>query len=135
MEEDLKYNQITRLIIGCAMTVHNTLGYGFQEVIYQRCLNIELKNQGLQVDREVERTIFYKGLNVGSRRMDFLVEQLIMVELKAVATLDDVHLAQSINYLEAFGLEIGLLINFGAKSLEYRRLTNQHKLKNLKGFK
>ena len=132
MEEELKYNQITRKIIGCAMTVHNSIGYGFQEVIYQRCLSIELKRNNLLVEREVERRIKYRGLSVGSRRMDFLVEQLIMVEVKAVVALDDVHLAQSLNYLEAFDLETGLLINFGAKSLEFRRLTNEYKLKNLK---
>ena len=123
-KEEYKYSDITRKIIGCAMKVHSTLGSGFQEVIYQRAMAIEMEKQGLKSSREVEMPIFYDGIEIGIRRVDFLVEEKIPVELKAISQLDDTHLAQAINYLEAFKLEIGLLINFGAKSLEFRRLIN-----------
>jgi GxxExxY protein len=121
-EEEYKYGSITYKIIGAAMTVQSTLGSGFQEVIYQRALTIEMAKQGLSFQREVEMEIFYDGQSIGTRRVDFLVEDKVMVELKAVKALEDVHLAQAINYLEAYGLETGLLINFGAKRLEYRRV-------------
>ncbi len=110
--------------------MHNTLGNGFQEVIYQRCLAIEMGKQGLKFSRELEMTIYYEGIEVGTRRVDFLVEEKIMVELKAITKLDDVHLAQGLNYLEAYKLETGLLINFGSKSLEFKRITNEYKLRN-----
>lgn len=119
-----KYEELTRTIIGCAMRVHSTLGNGYQEVIYQRCLAMELAEAGLNFAREVEMPIYYKGQQVGTRRADFLVEEKIMVEIKAVIHLEDVHLAQALNYLEAYNLEVGLLINFGAKSLEFKRLHN-----------
>ena len=109
------------------MKVHSTLGNGFQEVIYQRALAIEMTKQGLSFRRELEMQIYYDGQEIGTRRVDFLVEDKVMVELKALTLLEDVHLAQAINYLEAYDLEIGLLINFGAKSLEYRRLINSKK--------
>jgi GxxExxY protein len=118
---------ITYKIIGCAMKVHNTLGNGFQEVIYQRCMEIEMKKQGLNFEREFSTAIFYDNEKVGTRRVDFLVEKEIIVELKAVIELLDIHLNQSLNYLEAFGLEKGLLINFGAKSLEFKRLIKKVK--------
>ena len=104
------------------MKVHSTLGNGFQEVIYQRALAIEMAKQGLSFQRELEMQIYYDGQEIGTRRVDFLVEDKVMVELKALTALEDVHLAQGINYLEAYKLEVGLLLNFGAKSLEYRRL-------------
>ena len=126
--EKFIHSEITHKIIGCAMKVHSTLGNGFQEVIYQRCLAIEFTNKGLKFSRELAFPIFYGGNNVGTRRVDFLVEDKIMVEIKAVTILENVHLAQAINYLEAYKLEIGLLINFGAKSLEFKRLINQSKL-------
>jgi GxxExxY protein len=125
----MKHEELTKKIIGCAMTVHSTLGNGFQEVIYQRCLQIELRESGIMARRELEIPIYYKGFKVGTRRVDFLVDDKVMIELKAVIKLDDVHLAQSLNYLEAYNLEIGLLINFGARSLEFRRLHNK-KYKN-----
>lgn len=128
VNEKYKFSDLTGKIIGCAMKVHSTLGNGFQEVIYQRCLSIEMKKQGLGFARELEMTIFYDGIDVGTRRVDFLVEDKIMVELKAVTKLEDVHLAQALNYLEAYNLETGLLINFGAKSLEFKRITNERKL-------
>jgi GxxExxY protein len=102
--------------------VHSTLGNGFQEVIYQRALTIEMAKQGLSFQRELEMQIYYDGHEIGTRRVDFLVESKVMVEMKALTTLEDVHLAQAINYLEAYKLEVGLLLNFGAKSLEYKRL-------------
>ena len=107
------------------MTVHSELGNGFQEVIYQRALEIEMTLQGLAFTREQEMPVYYKRQQIGLRRVDFLVEGVIAVELKAVIELQDVHLAQAINYLEAYDLEVGLLINFGAKSLQFKRLTNK----------
>ena len=107
------------------MTVHSTLGNGFQEVIYQRCLQIELRESGVNADRELVMPIYYRGYRVGTRRADFLIEKVVMVELKAIIELNDVHLAQALNYLEAYNLEIGLLINFGARSLEFKRLYNK----------
>ena len=115
-------SELTGKIIGCCMEVHRILGNGFQEVIYQRALTIELKRQSISFSREHEMDIFYKGENIGTRRVDFFVDGKVMVELKAIIRLEDVHLAQAINYLEAYGLETGLLINFGAKSLEFKRV-------------
>jgi GxxExxY protein len=122
--EEHKYSDITHKIIGCAMEVHNFLGSGFQEVIYQRALAMEFYLQGLNNAREFEMPINYKGEHIGTRRVDFLVEEKISVELKAVKALDDTHLAQGINYLEAYNLEVGLLINFGEKRLVFKRLLN-----------
>lgn len=113
---------LTHAIIGCAMRVHRVLGNGFQEVIYQRALAIEMEKQKLSFVREQEMPIFYDGIQIGTRRVDFLVEGRVLVELKALTALEDVHLAQALNYLEAFNLETGLLINFGARSLEFKRL-------------
>jgi GxxExxY protein len=119
-----QHSEITHKIIGAAMKVHSALGNGFQEVIYQRALAIEMNKQGLSFQRELEMPIFYDGEEIGTRRVDFLVEDKVLVELKALTKLEDVHLAQAINYLEAYRLEVGLLLNFGAKSLEYRRVVN-----------
>lgn len=107
------------------MTVHSALGNGFQEVIYQRALEIELADQGISFNREYEMPIYYNEHQVGTRRVDFLIEGIVSVELKALTKLEDVHLAQAINYLEAYDLEIGLLINFGARSLEFKRVQNK----------
>ena len=107
------------------MAVHSALGNGFQEVIYQRALGIEMADQGISFSREHEMPIYYKEQQIGTRRVDFLVEGVVCVELKAVIQLEDAHLAQAINYLEAYDLEIGLLINFGARSLEFKRVTNK----------
>jgi GxxExxY protein len=120
----MKYEDITRKIIGCAMTVHSTLGNGFQEVIYQRALAIEMKYNDLTFEREKEMPIFYRNQQIGTRRVDFFVEDCIMVELKALMKLDNSHLAQAKNYLEAYQKEIGLLINFGTPSLEFKRVYN-----------
>lgn len=120
----MKEKELTHRIIGCSMKVHSTLGSGFQEVIYQRALAIEMKKQGLSYVREMEMEIFYDEIQIGTRRVDFFVEDRIMVELKAIAKLDDSHLAQAMNYCQAYGLPIGLLINFGSKSLEFKRVYN-----------
>ena len=119
-----KHSDLTHNIIGCAMEVHNTLGNGFQEVIYQRALSIELDKAGISHHREQEMPILYDNKEIGTRRVDFLIENKIMVELKAKTQLEEVHWAQTINYLEAYGLEVGLLINFGAKKLEFKRFVN-----------
>ena len=123
---EYKYSALTGNIIGCAMSVHSALGNGFQEVIYQRALEIEMSEEGLSFSREQEMSVFYKGRMIGSRRVDFLVSNAVAVELKAIIRLEDVHLAQAINYLEAFNLEVGLLLNFGARSLQYRRVMNHN---------
>ncbi len=120
----MKYEEITHKIIGCAMKVHSTLGNGFQEVIYQRALAIEMDKQGLGFQREMEMSIFYEGIDIGLRRVDFFVEEIIMLEIKALTKMEDVHLAQAMNYCQAYNLPIGLLINFGAKSLEFKRVYN-----------
>lgn len=124
----MKYEDLTYKIIGCAMEVHKQLGNGFQEVIYQRALAIEMSMQGIEFSREHEMKIHYKGFEIGTRRVDFFVEDKIMVEIKALTNLEDVHLAQAMNYVEAYGLEIGLLINFGAKSLQHKRVHNNEVL-------
>lgn len=125
INEKYKYSELTAKIIGCAMTVHTTLGNGFQEVIYQRALEIEMRLAGITFNREFEMPIFYHEQQIGTRRADFLIEGSISVELKATTKLEEVHLAQAINYLEAYNLEIGLLINFGETSLNFKRLTNK----------
>jgi GxxExxY protein len=123
--ESYKYSELTSQIIGCAMTVHNTLGNGFQEVIYQRALEIEMSFAGLYFKREFEMPIIYRDVQIGTRRVDFYVEDKVSVELKAISQLDDAHLAQGLNYLEAYNLEVGLLINFGERSLKFKRLLNK----------
>ena len=127
-------SELTGKIIGAAMEVHKYLGNGFQEVVYQRALSIELNLQGLKHEREKEMDLSYKGYPIGKRRVDFFVEEKIMVEIKAVKELEDVHLAQAINYLEAYGMKVGLLINFGNTSLQFKRVmkpkSNNHSPSN-----
>lgn len=125
INEQYKFSALTARIIGCTMTVHKALGNGFQEVIYQRALDIEMRLAGINFRREFEMPIYYRETQIGTRRVDFLVENLISVELKAISKLEEVHFAQAINYLEAYNLEIGLLINFGEMSLKFKRLTNK----------
>jgi GxxExxY protein len=122
--EKLKYADITEKIIGAAFEVHKFLGNGFQEVIYQRALAYEMKMAGLAFAREIEQPIYYRELKeaIGTRRADFVIEGKVLAELKAVAVLEDVHLAQILNYLKAYRLEVGLLINFGSKSLAFKRV-------------
>ncbi len=124
IKDEYKYSELTGKIIGCAMEVHNNLDNGFQEVIYQRALEIEFKDIDMLFSREFEMPVIYKGVQIGTRRVDFLVKGIICVEIKALIELQDVHLAQAINYLEAYNLEIGLLINFGSRSLDFKRLVN-----------
>jgi GxxExxY protein len=124
VNEKYKYSELTSKIIGCAMTVHKTLGNGFQEVIYQRALAIEMQLAGIAFEREYEMPIYYREEQIGTRRVDFLVEGFVSVELKAITALEKVHYAQAINYLEAYNLEVGLLINFGEMTLKFSRLTN-----------
>ena len=119
-----KHSELTGKIIGCAMHVHRVLGSGFQEVIYQRALAIEMYESGLFFEREKEMPIYYKGLHVGSRRADFIVEKVISVELKALTITEQVHISQAQSYLKAYHVETGLLINFGTQSLEFKRLFN-----------
>lgn len=121
IDDDLTYK-----IIGAAMKVHNTLGNGFQEVIYQRCLAIELDKLGIEFVREHEMPIYYENIHVGTRRADFIVAGEVMVELKAMVKLEDVHLAQALNYLTAYQIDRGLLVNFGSTSLELKRLYRKH---------
>jgi len=122
--EELKYKGITEKIIGSAFEVHKFLGNGFQEVIYQRALAWEMLQVGLTFSREIEQDIYYKELRepIGTRRADFVIEGKVLVDLKAIKELEDVHLAQVLNYLKAYKLAVGLLINFGGKSLEFKRL-------------
>ncbi len=122
--QNINLDKITYIINGCAMKIHRTLGNGFQEVIYQRCLEIELKKSGLSFGREIEQVIYYEGIEVGTRRADFIVENQVVVELKAVISLEDVHLAQAKNYLVAYNSPVGLLINFGSLKLEYKKVFN-----------
>jgi GxxExxY protein len=124
MSGDLKYKDITEKIIGASFEVHKFLGNGFQEVIFQRALAYEMFTAGLEFEREIEQNIFYKELEepIGTRRADFVVEGKVLVELKAIIQLEDVHWAQALNYLKAYKLEVGLLINFGSKSLTFKRL-------------
>ena len=125
IDEKYKYSELTSKIIGCAMSVHKTLGNGFQEVIYQRALAIEMDLAGIEFKREFEMPIFYRNQQIGTRRVDFFVDNKVSVEIKAISVLDNSHFAQAINYLEAYNLEIGLLINFGETSLKFKRLENK----------
>jgi GxxExxY protein len=118
----MSHEDITRKIIGCAMSVHRALGNGFQEVVYQRAFAVEMNLQGLVFEREKELPLIYKNHKVGTRRVDFFVEKVVMVELKALTRIEDVHLAQALNYLEAYKIEVGLLVNFGSRSLEFKRV-------------
>lgn len=123
----MSLDEITYKINGCAMKVHNTLGNGFQEVIYQRCLAIELERAGLNFGREIEQIIYYDSIKVGTRRADFVVEDQVIVELKAVINLEDAHLAQAKNYVVAYDFPIGLLINFGSTSLQFKKVFNSRR--------
>ncbi len=131
MSVDLKYKEVTEKIIGASFEVHSFLGNGFQEVIYQRALAYEMTKVGLHFVREIEQDIFYKDMEkpIGTRRVDFIVEGKVLVELKAIIQLEDVHLSQTLNYLNAYKLEVGLLINFGSKSLTFKRLVFNHNKK------
>ena len=126
MKETIR-DPLTYGVIGCAMEVHNVLGNGFQEVIYQRCLAIEFEKKDFSFIREQEMPLYYKGVEVGSRRADFIVENCLMIEIKALTKLENVHLAQGLNYLRAYHLDRGLLINFGGTKLDFKLLFNKAK--------
>ena len=135
MSNNLRYNDITQKIIGAAFEIHKFLGNGFQEVIYQRALAFEMGKAGLEFAREIEQDIFYKDFQepIGTRRADFVVAGEVLVELKAISALENVHEAQVLNYLRAYRLEVGLLLNFGAKSLEIKRLILTQSTRRSKG--
>lgn len=118
---DYKYSDI----IKACMVIHNALGNGFQEVIYQRALAIEFELMEIKFQREFCMPIYYREKQIGERRVDFLIEEKISVEIKDLIKLENVHLAQAMNYLEAYNLEVGMLVNFGANSLEWKRLFNK----------
>ena len=125
IKEQYKYSELTSKIIGCAMTVHKILGNGFQEVVYQRALAIELRLAGISFQREFEMPVFYREEQIATRRVDFLVEGQISTELKAISAFEATNFTQGLNYLEAYNLEVGLLLNFGEPSLKFKRLTNK----------
>jgi GxxExxY protein len=124
IKTEYKYSEITEGVIGCAMRVHQKMRNGYPELIYHNCLVIEFRKTGIKFQNEVELPIFYEGIEVGKRRIDFLIESKVVLEIKAITELTDAHLAQGLNYLEGLNLEVGLLINFGSKSLEIKRLIN-----------
>jgi len=124
---DEQINELTHRVIGCAMEVHNHMGNGFQEVVYQRALSIELNLNNIAHERELEMPLLYKGFDVGTRRVDFFVDGCLMVEIKAIEQLEGVHKAQAINYCEAYNISDGLLINFGEQSLQFHRVFNKKK--------
>jgi GxxExxY protein len=125
LNEQFKYSELTGKIIGCAMAVHRGLGNGFPEVFYQRALAMELNAADIPFEREFEMSVYYKDEHIGKRRVDFLVQNIISVELKAVSEIEGIHIAQAINYLEIYNLEVGLLINFGQRSLQFKRFNNK----------
>ncbi len=124
IKEEYKYSEITGKTIGCAMKVHQKMRNGYQELIYHRCLVMEFNKEKISFEEEVELPIFYEGVEVGKRRVDFLIDKKVVLEIKALSELTDTHLAQALNYLEGLNLEIGLLLNFGSKSLEIKRIIN-----------
>jgi GxxExxY protein len=126
-EKELPFKELTHKIIGCAMEVHRVLGPGFMEYIYQRALAIEMKNAGIKFQEEFEIPVFYKGDKIGLRRVDFFIENHVSLEIKAKSLLDNDHLAQAINYIEASNISTGLLINFGAASLQFKRIHNKNR--------
>jgi len=128
IKSEYKHSEITEIVIGCAMKVHNSLGKGFPEIIYQRAFLVELNKTSLSIEREIEQVVYYEEQIVGKRRVDFLINKTILVEVKAISELDNSCINQILNYIEAFNLEIGLLINFGKDRLEFKRYTN-NKLK------
>ena len=124
INEKYIHSDITSEILNIAFEVHKTIGTGFVESVYLRSMIVEFGLRKIEADSEIELPIYYKGIRVGSRRADLLIKKKVIVELKAITELNDIHLAQAINYLEAFNLEVGLLINFGSKSLQYKRVMN-----------
>lgn len=122
INEKYIHSDITAEILNVAFEVHKIIGPGFVELVYLRSMLVECGLRNIETDSEIELPIYYKNVRVGSRRADLLVKKKVIVELKAVVELNDNHLAQAINYLEAFNLEVGLLLNFESKSLQYKRV-------------
>lgn len=120
----LAYERVTRQIIGAAMDVHNELGNGFLEKVYENALVIELRQRGLKIERQKPITVYYKTEVVGEYQADLIVEEAVLVELKCVEKMIGAHYSQLANYLKATGIKVGLLINFGASSLEWKRMVN-----------
>jgi len=118
----MKYQELTENIIKAAYTVHNTLGYGFLEKVYQNALVIELAKRGIKADSEKPIKVFYEGQIVGDYLCDLIVDDKVILELKAVKELNDIHEVQLVNYLKATGVEVGLLINFGPSVKIKRRV-------------
>jgi GxxExxY protein len=127
---DLLYKDITEKVIGCAMKVHSYFGIGFPEMIYKRAVMIELKKAGLSFKSEVERDINYDQQLIAKRRLDLIVEDKILVELKAISETTNKDFAQVINYLNVFQIEVGLLLNFGQPSLQYKRFVSSRNQRN-----
>lgn len=119
-----RWNEVTRAIIGCSYTVANTLGPGFLERVYENALAHELRSAGLAVEQQKALKVYYRDIMVGEYTADLLIEGLVVVELKAVREFDDIHLAQCLNYLKATGLKVGLLINFGTRKVQIKRVVN-----------
>jgi GxxExxY protein len=126
-DKGLRYEKITRDIIGCAFEVINELGIGFLESVYEKALLIALKQRGLAVTSQRPIAVLFRGAEVGTFYADLLVDEKVIVELKAAKAITPEHQAQVINYLQATGIEVGLLINFGNPKLEYRRFTRTKK--------
>ncbi len=132
IDSKYKYSDITEKIIGCSFNVHKQLGNGFPEVIYHRCLEIEFNKSGLKYKTESGVPIYYDNIEVGKRRADFVVEDNVLLEIKAMQTIEDICVSQTLNYLKAFNLEVGLLVNFGEKSLKVKRFINTLKQETVK---
>ncbi len=130
MEESMKFAPLTGTIIGCAMNVHRQLGNGFREIVYQRCLYIELKKMGLECKREVPMEIFYESEWVGTKKLDIIVGQKVLIEIKVLPELNKTSYSQVINYLKVFDLEVGLLLNFGMESLQFKRFVHSKSPRN-----
>lgn len=122
INEKYIHSDITSAILGAAFEVHKQIGCGFVEAVYHRAMLWELYLRKIEHESEKELPIYYKNHKVGSRRADILVNKLVIIELKATSQLENIHLAQAINYLETFNLDVGLLLNFGSRSLEYKRV-------------
>src|SRR6476469_9755533 len=120
----MKHQEITETILGSAMKVHSHFGRGFAEIIYQRSLKIELEEKGFKCGLEVGKNIYYKGVLVGKRRLDLIVNDKVLVELKAISELDWLEYNNVVNYLKVFNIEVGLLLNFGSKSLQFKRFVH-----------
>lgn len=124
IKEEYLYSDVTETIIGLCMKIHRTIGKGFPEYIYQRALEIELRQINFVFQREKEWNVYYEGIHIGKRRVDFIINENVLVELKAISHFEPSNYNQIINYLQAFNMPIGLLINFGKDSLEFKRFTN-----------